>query len=873
VLRNLRIGARIAVTLTLVTGLLSLDLIAGLFTLGHLTSLSGAVLRGRIPNHLSTSELRDAQADAMQAVQGLVSGRLPADYRDALYEQAEEAFHRMDAAAADLARQPKPPEAERLWKELESPWSEWRRGAEGALALARARDALDGSDRAAADDKVLTAVVSLRPRHLDTADRIHALGELARQGMQDGSNALDRFIFTSGVLLTLGFTLLAVPGFLLGRGLTLSISGIFRTIEERLARLAQGDLPEPITESRGPDFDRIRDSLNAVVGSLQALLSELSRMSAAHDAGDTDAAVDEARFAGKFRAVAEGLNRTVRTHVSEIRKTIGIFAEFGRGNFDATLEQLPGKKKIINDTVDQVRAGLRALIAEMNRVSAEHEKGEIDAAIDEGRFAGDYRTMARGVNQMVAAHVAIQRRTLGVFTEFGRGNFDAPLEQLPGQRRFINDTVEQVRTNLRALLADAASLSRAAVEGRLDVRADASRQPGGFRLIVQGVNETLDALVAPMRELAEVLERLAGGDLSARTDPSRYQNESRRLLEGVNETLGALLAPVQEATAVLGKLAERDLRARMEGSYRGDHAAMKEALNATAEVLDDALGQVSAAASHVSDASAQIASSASAVAAGASEQAASLSETTNSIESVSASARQAADSAQQANALAQSASAAAREGANAVEHMQTAMVRIRTSAEGTSQIIRDINDIAFQTNLLALNAAVEAARAGEAGRGFAVVAEEVRSLALRAKEAATKTEELIRQSVAETGQGEVASKQVAGKLSEILGGVTKVSEIVSEISAAAREQARGFEQVTRAIGEMDKVTQQNAASAEQSSSAASELNGQSEELAGMVGSFRISQQQGGGALRRAPRALRPGTNGAVHDAGEQIPGF
>jgi methyl-accepting chemotaxis protein len=182
------------------------------------------------------------------------------------------------------------------------------------------------------------------------------------------------------------------------------------------------------------------------------------------------------------------------------------------------------------------------------------------------------------------------------------------------------------------------------------------------------------------------------------------------------------------------------------------------------------------------------------------------------------------------------------------------MGKIKASAEGTSQIIKDINDIAFQTNLLALNAAVEAARAGEAGRGFAVVAEEVRSLALRAKEAATKTEELIRQSVKEAGEGEVTSKQVAGKLAEIVSGISKVSDIVSEIAAAAKEQSAGIDQVNQAISEMDKVTQQNAASAEESSSAASELNGQSEELAAMVASFKLTR--GGPAAKTVKPTIR-----------------
>ncbi|MGC4000065.1 MAG: methyl-accepting chemotaxis protein [Anaeromyxobacter sp.] len=182
--------------------------------------------------------------------------------------------------------------------------------------------------------------------------------------------------------------------------------------------------------------------------------------------------------------------------------------------------------------------------------------------------------------------------------------------------------------------------------------------------------------------------------------------------------------------------------------------------------------------------------------------------------------------------------------------MEGAMAQIRASAEGTSQIIKDVSDIAFQTNLLALNAAVEAARAGDAGRGFAVVAEEVRSLALRAKEAAQKTEGLIRESVRHAGEGEGAAKHVAGRLDEIARGVERVTAMVTEIATSARAQTQGMDQVNRAVSEMDKVTQQNAASAEESSSAASELSSQAELLSSMIGTFQLEREA---ALHRPAR--------------------
>jgi methyl-accepting chemotaxis protein len=457
---------------------------------------------------------------------------------------------------------------------------------------------------------------------------------------------------------------------------------------------------------------------------------------------------------------------------------------------------------------------------------------------------------------------------------------------------------------VRSLTGEASKLSDAVQRGELAVRGDARSVNVEFRGIVAGMNRTMDAFVKPIELTAHYVERISNGDipppitedfpgdfnaikvnlnrcagavralvsdasalvsaaiqgkLSTRSDASLHRGEFRKIVEGVNATLDAVVGPLEEATEVLQRLSQRDLGARVCGSYQGDHAKVKEALNATAQALNDALAQVADAVEQVSSASSQIASTSQSVANGASEQASSLEETSSSLESMASMTKGAADNAQQATALARTASSAANDGSAAMAQMMDAMTKIKTSAAATSQIIKDINEIAFQTNLLALNAAVEAARAGEAGRGFAVVAEEVRSLALRSKDAANKTEELIRQSVKEAGGGELGARHVNAKLSEIVESISKVSDIVGEIAATAKEQSAGIDQVSTAVGEIGKVTQQNAASSEESSSAATELAGQSQELAAMLGTFRLER----GAQRTGSKQRVESHSGAL----------
>ena len=466
-------------------------------------------------------------------------------------------------------------------------------------------------------------------------------------------------------------------------------------------------------------------------------------------------------------------------------------------------------------------------------------------------------------------------------------------ERRPGRRRSLPAPIGGV---IKTLLAETAKLTAAVEAGKLDVRGDPEKVNFEFRCIVEGMNGAIGGIVTPFRVVADYCERISHGELpplrtnavkgdivamqqslnrcvtaigalvadakllsqaavegrlSTRADAARHEGAFKETLAGVNATVDALLAPIAEATEALEQLAARDLTARMSGDYRGDHTRVQTAVNATAQALHEAMAQVAQAVGQVASAAGQIASSSESVAAGASEQASSLEETSSSLESMATMTKQAADNAQQANGLAQVARKASAEGGEAMQQMTGAMGKIKASAESTSQIIKDINEIAFQTNLLALNAAVEAARAGEAGRGFAVVAEEVRSLAMRCKEAANKTEELIRGSVKQAVEGEVTALLVNERLAEITTSVSKVSEIVAEIAASAQEQTAGIEQVNKAVAQVGQVTQQNAASSEEASSAAAELSGQSEELAAMVGSFQV---EGANAAARKPGA-------------------
>src|SRR5450830_381257 len=234
-------------------------------------------------------------------------------------------------------------------------------------------------------------------------------------------------------------------------------------------------------------------------------------------------------------------------------------------------------------------------------------------------------------------------------------------------------------------------------------------------------------------------------------------------------------------------------------------------------------------------------------------QAASLEETASSIDQFSSTVKANADNSVQANTLAVAASDVAVQGGAIVSEVIATMDEINRSSRQIVDIIGLIEGIAFQTNILALNAAVEAARAGEQGRGFAGVAGEVRSLAQRSAEAAREIKTLISASVERVENGTRLVTDAGQTMGDIVSSVRRVTDMIGEITAAANEQSGGIANVNQALASLDQMTQQNAALVEQSAAAAQSLREQAEQLAQVVGTFKVAGQTASLApLRSAP---------------------
>ncbi len=625
-----------------------------------------------------------------------------------------------------------------------------------------------------------------------------------------------------------------------------------KKIAQAMEALAAGDLNTEVTAVSNRDV--LTSAFNKVKISLCDMTSELHCLIEAASEGKLVTRGDPLRYQGAYRQIVEGMNQLFDTITGPIRIAAESIDQIARGVIPSFIaNDFQGEFGRLRDNLNTCFSSLQGLLDGIHTMHAQQRMGNLDAVIDERRFQGTFRQVSENINQTVQIHVKNLMQILEILSCYADGNLEPVLEKLPGKQVVINNKLDQLRDNLQRLIKEVQTMARAGTEGRLSVRADASKYGGEYRNIVEGLNATLDAIVGPLNMAIEYLKKYASGEtvekitinyageynelkrcinemvvvtemrdhdmeslilaaaqgkLDVRGDPTRYSGANGKLIEGINRMLDSIEQPLSEIGDVLKKISEGDLAARVESNYSGEYDVIKSATNTAAQhvsaviqgieqntqALVSAAGELSLASKQMSTAAESTDSKAKA----ASSAAAKISKNVQMVSAITAefssSVREIAKNAVEASSVANAA-------VDTAKQANESITKLGQSSSEIGEVAKVITSIAQQTNLLALNATIEAARAGEAGKGFAVVANEVKALAM---ETAQATEKVTRR-IEAIQQDTHGALEFIGQVVEV---ISKINTLQSAIASAVEEQSSATSSIESNVAEAARSTEE-----------------------------------------------------------------
>lgn len=317
---------------------------------------------------------------------------------------------------------------------------------------------------------------------------------------------------------------------------------------EAINALSAGNFQAEMKPLTG-DYESLFVGFNHLKKNINNITTDFTDLANQHAAGETDALIEQTKYQDGFADFASNINQMMTAQAKDNAELITVLDSVGRGDLTAKLNPWPGQKEAFNKSVDRIRGNLKGIVQSVDWVYDEHEKGNIDMTLASHMFKGQFSAIAERVNKIVGGHITLNQKVMAVVKAFGEGDFDAPLEQFPGQKAEINKTIEQVRSNLKALNDDAQTLAESARNGNVSVRADAGRHQGDYRKIVEGMNETLDMIVGPIatvKAASGAINTAAKEIAQGNADLSRRTEDQAANLEKTASSMDTLASTVKQ---------------------------------------------------------------------------------------------------------------------------------------------------------------------------------------------------------------------------------------------------------------------------------------------------------------------------------------
>src|ERR1035438_9788278 len=302
------------------------------------------------------------------------------------------------------------------------------------------------------------------------------------------------------------------------------------------------------------------------------LQEEIIRVASALQQGRLAERARAELFGGSDRAVAESLNGMLDSVIKPLNVSAEYLDRISKGDIP------PKITDNYNGDFNEIKNNLNTCIDAISRVVADGValtqaalEGKLATRADAAKHQGDFKRVIEGFNLTLDNVIKPLNVSAEYVDRISKGDIPPKItDSYNGDFNEIKNNLNNCVDNVNALVADSNLLVKAAVDGKLATRADATKHQGDFRKIVEGVNNTLDAVIKPLNVSAEYVDRISKGDIPPKiTD--KYNGDFNEIKNNLNACIDAIRALVAETGALIKASAEGNLSDRGDATkHQGD---------------------------------------------------------------------------------------------------------------------------------------------------------------------------------------------------------------------------------------------------------------------------------------------------------------
>lgn len=379
-----------------------------------------------------------------------------------------------------------------------------------------------------------------------------------------------------------------ITGILVSR----TITGPLKSIGNIASKLSKGEIPEPITNDYAGDFAIIKNSVNDLIKNLSNFIKEMNNMSKEHELGDIDFVINQDLFGeGAYKDMAIGVNEMVNAHINVKKQAMNVVQEYANGNFDMTMEKLPGKKVFINEILDDVKANLVSVKDEVQSLVDAAKNGELDTRADIDKYKGDWKILVTDLNNLMVAieepiseaGYLMNQYASGNFVETMQGNYKGKFNELKKDIQKLSDALYNSFSEIDNAVVTTSSTAQELSSLAENMSAASHEQSAQTHDLAAAVEE-MTATISDNNNSSQKTSELAHENINIARDGGDKVNETIQKMRDIAnvvsnsaesvEKLGAASQEIGEIILVIEEIADQTnllaLNAAIEAARAGE---------------------------------------------------------------------------------------------------------------------------------------------------------------------------------------------------------------------------------------------------------------------------------------------------------------